>query len=445
MIEFGFIDILLVIVYVVLLELLMRFINKRLNHENPKLSLYFLRGFRLKLFFGFLFGLYSIFLVPADTVMYYTGGLHFKQIIFSNSGNLHFLTSPAIEFGEFYEASGFRPENYGYVKSEGNLLAIKFVALFSMFSFNNYMVISLFFSTFSFLGLWFMFKAFYKIYPHLHAVIFMIFFLIPSVLFWGSGVMKDTLCIGLLGFGLYNSYLFFFEKKYQVKLLIALVISFYFLYTLKSYIAVVFIPCFIFWYALKRISSIQNILLKVFCYVAPIALLFFYIAFGDLSNLLPENPVDMIAENIMTTQQVYISATPEDGALLDYGEISPTVSGILRIIPKALTASLYRPFLWEARKVTSLLAAIEGTFLLCFTIYVFFRRGFINNFRAIFADNTIIFALTFSLIFAIAIGLNCFNIGTLVRYKIPCTPFFVLSLILILKREQVSKKNTRPL
>jgi hypothetical protein len=440
MLKLTITDILLTPVYLVLFNLGLGFINKRINH-NKVIAGYFSKGFKIKLLFGIFFGLFSIFLLPGDTEMYYTGGIDFKNIIFDNPHNLRFLTAPAREFGSFYEAGGYRPENYGYISAESNLMAMKFVALFSLFSFNSYIVISMFFSLFSFFGLWCMFKTFYKIYPRFYTAIFMTFFLIPSVLFWGSGILKDTLCLGFLGIGFYNSYLFFLEKRYHIKTLIAFVISFYCLYTLKSYIAFAFIPCFIFWYLLRTISAIQNKALKLVFSVTPLIILVLYLSLADLSKIIPENSVNTIAENILTTQKNYILTTPDDGALLDYGEITPTLAGILVTMPKALVASLFRPFLWEARKVTSLIAAVEGTFIFCLTIFVFFKKGILFTFKTIVSDSTIFFALIFSLTFATAIGLNCFNLGTLVRYKIPCLPFYILSLILILRKQHGDVKS----
>ncbi|RYD75890.1 MAG: hypothetical protein EOP53_15720 [Sphingobacteriales bacterium] len=438
MLQLTVADALLIPLYFVLLSLGLTFINKRINKDKT-LYRYFSRAFKLKLIFALFFGLYSIFLSQGDTAVYFTGGLHFKAIVLDKP---HYLFASAQEFGSYYETLDLREENYGFVSAESNLMAMKFVALFSIFSFNNYMVTSMFFSVFSLFGLWYMFKTFQRIYPGLHKAIYVTFLLLPSLLFWGSGILKDTLCLGLLGIGFYNSYLFFFEKKYQVGIFLACLVSFYYLFVIKSYIGIVFLPCFFFWYFLQRISQLRNIMVKALAYSLPLIAILLFLAFADLSKFMPENTVEKLATDILNTQQSYIASTPDDGALLDYGEINPTFAGIMKIIPQALVASLYRPFIWEARKITSLFAAIEGTFLFCFTIYVFFRRGVLNNFRIIASDNSIIFTLTFSILFAIAIGLNCFNLGTLVRYKIPCMPFFILSLILILNRQQV--KNVAP-
>jgi len=433
MLTITIIDLLLLPIYVIALSLMIRWYSKK-HYENKQLLAYFSRGFRLKLLFGILFAFFSVYLIPGDTEMYYTGGIDFKHIIFSNNNNLQFLFGPAKDFSDFYEQNQYRAANFGYVSNAGNLMAMKLIALFSIFSFDSYLIISLFFATFSFFGLWCMFRVFHKIYPSYNKPLFITFFMIPSVLFWGSGVMKDTLSLGFLGIGFYNAYLFFMEKKYQAKIFVAFSISFYFLYLLKPYIAMAFVPSFIFWYIFKIISLQKNKFVKAMWIIIPSLVMIFYLAFGNLNEIIAENAVETLAENMQETQQNYIRATPDDGALIDYGEIVPTPLGIARIVPQALVATLFRPFLWEARKMTSLIAALEGAFLAFFTLYVFLKRGPFNSFRAVFSDSTIAFSLLFSIVFATAIGLNCFNLGTLVRYKIPCLPFYLVSLLLILKR-----------
>jgi len=437
MLELTLKDALLVPLYIVLFISFFRFLNTRLNARNGY-KRYFMLGLSVKILVAVVFGVFSIFILPGDTEMYYTAGIDFKNIVFEDINNARFITGEAKDFGNYYESKGLRPENYGYVSAESNLMAVKFVALFSVFSWNNYLIISLFFSLFSFWGLWSMFKTFCRIYPSYHKQIFFIFFLMPSLLFWGSGILKDTLCIGFLGIGLYNSYLFFFEKQYKIQLLLTSFISFYFLYLTKPYIAIAFVPSFLLWYFIRFIGKEENVLVKVLWVSIPVFCLLIFLVFGDLNEIVADYSAESISNNISAVRENYIRSTPEDGALIDYGEIVPTPLGILRLVPKALVATLFRPFFWEAHKITSFLAAIEGTFFFIFTIVVLFRRGIVKSLGIIFSDNTIFFCFIFSMVFAIAIGLNCFNLGTLVRYKIPCMPFYMLTLFLILKKQRPS-------
>jgi hypothetical protein len=431
---FTLADYLLVPIYVTLLILLMNWYNKK-NKETEILSKYFSWGFKIKILFAVIYALAAEHMLGGDTEMYFTAGIDFKRIVLGNTDHLKFIVGPAKEFGEFYEANMLNSNNYGYVNSARNLSVIKFVALFSTVSFNSYSIISLFFSTISFLGLWGMFKVFYKIYPAYHKEIFLTFFLIPSLLFWGSGILKDTLCIGFLGIGFYTAYNYFFLKKFQLKYIIVCVVSFYLLYMLKPYILFAFMPMMAFWYYLKKINEVKHLVFKTLLVILPFLLLTLYITLGNFNEVIAENAADNIAENMITLQDSYKRMTPDEGSLIDYGEITPTYAGIAKLVPKIIITVLFRPFLWEAHKITSFLAALEGAFLFLFTLYVFIRKGPVNAFKIILKDSTIIFCFIFSIIFAIAIGLNCFNLGTLVRYKIPCLPFYLISLVIIAKKQ----------
>ena len=428
------IDFLLCPIYIILITLIMKWYSK---HFVPKkLSSIFIKAFFFKIFFCIAFVLFSAFLAPGDTEMYYTAGIDFKKITLENTDNLRFITSPAAEFGEYYEAKGFRQENYGYINAPSNMAAIKFVALFSIFSFNSYIVISLFFGALSFLGLWYMFMVFFKLYPQLYKPVFLCFFCIPSVLFWGSGILKDTLCIFFLGIGFYCAFKFVIEKQQQVIYIVVALLSFFFLYTLKSYIAVAFLSSFFIWYLHRYFQHEGNTFKKIAIMGSIFVVVLGYLLTGNFTKSIIETGAENMAENMMETQKLYMRYTPDDGALLDYGEITPTLAGVLAVIPKALVASLFRPFLWEAKKATSLIAALEGTALFLLTCYVFLRRGPVKPIKIILTESTVFFCFLFSIVFAIAIGLNCFNFGTLVRYKIPCLPFYLVSMILILNHKK---------
>jgi hypothetical protein len=51
------------------------------------------------------------------------------------------------------------------------------------------------------------------------------------------------------------------------------------------------------------------------------------------------------------------------------------------------------------------------------------------------------YCFLFSLVFALFVGASTLNFGTLVRYKIPCLPFYAISLFLIY--EKVKERSIR--
>ena len=63
-------------------------------------------------------------------------------------------------------------------------------------------------------------------------------------------------------------------------------------------------------------------------------------------------------------------------------------------------------------------------------------------------DPNLLFFITFSLIFAFAVGISTYNFGALSRYKIPCLPFFGAFLLIVINYDRtkyipgVTKKGT---
>ncbi|MBK9533341.1 MAG: hypothetical protein IPO42_16435 [Chitinophagaceae bacterium] len=56
-------------------------------------------------------------------------------------------------------------------------------------------------------------------------------------------------------------------------------------------------------------------------------------------------------------------------------------------------------------------------------------------------DPVILYCLLFALLFALFVGATTANFGTLVRYKIPCLPFYIIALYLIHDRTRKIKNS----
>ncbi len=115
----------------------------------------------------------------------------------------------------------------------------------------------------------------------------------------------------------------------------------------------------------------------------------------------------------------------------DLEPIDPSIGGMLKKFPLAVNVSLFRPYLWETRKVMQLLNALEATLFLWVTIKILIVIGPKKAWRSIVSDPTIQFCLIFAIVFAFAVGLSSGNFGALSRYRIPCLPFYAMALMLI--------------
>jgi len=104
---------------------------------------------------------------------------------------------------------------------------------------------------------------------------------------------------------------------------------------------------------------------------------------------------------------------------------------MLTKFPLAVNVTLFRPYIWESGKVLVFFNALESLALLLLTLKVLSVVGLKQSLSTIRSNPTIQFALLFSIVFAFAVGISSFNFGALSRYKIPCIPFYALSMVLI--------------
>ena len=88
---------------------------------------------------------------------------------------------------------------------------------------------------------------------------------------------------------------------------------------------------------------------------------------------------------------------------------------------------------------------MESFILLFFTFYVIIKTGIKTFLKLILSDPLIMYCFLFSLVFALFVGASTLNFGTLVRYKIPCLPFYTISLFLIFEKvkEKAAKKKEK--
>jgi hypothetical protein len=128
-------------------------------------------------------------------------------------------------------------------------------------------------------------------------------------------------------------------------------------------------------------------------------------------------------------------------------EFDGTMTGLVKLAPVAISTTFFRPFLWESHKPSTLLSSIEALLLLLFTLYIVFKAGFFYFFKLITSDPLIMYCFLFSCVFALFVGASTLNFGSLVRYKIPCMPFYLISLFLIhenVKQKALNKSLIKP-
>ncbi|MEQ9116866.1 MAG: hypothetical protein RLO12_09680 [Fulvivirga sp.] len=368
---------------------------------------------------------------------YYEGGDTFSY--FRQSKVIHeaFSNNPVDGLKLIFSDGTYDADTFNYssqlkwYRFQTEFTVVKIAAIFGLVCFSTYSGIATFFALFSFAGSWLLFKSLIKINPRLKLEFAIATFFIPSVVFWGSGVLKDSLMIGSLGFLFFGFYNVFIEKKQLLLSAILLFISLYILYITRIYILLGFIPPALLWVFLANNEKIKNPVLRKMA--APVFLTAgIFAAYFLATNITEGNKkydIDEIAERTkINSEYLYKVSVMQGGSAYNLGKLDGTFGSMFRAAPAAIVVSLFRPFIWEVTNPLMLISSLEATIFLFFTFYIFIKVGPLNIIRLFFADSFLKFCLIFSLIMAFAVGLNSFNFGTLVRYKIPFLPFYMVML-----------------
>jgi hypothetical protein len=399
---------------------------------------YFVPGLMVKLLGAIGVGvIYKFYYIQGDTLAYFEAGLLLNEYFWRSP-----LTYFQILFSDFDSFIPYFPEipyiyGAGFLKGESTLIISKISAVFSFLCFDSYLSTALLFAFFSYSGIWALFKIFIRIYPQLKKEMAIAVLFIPSVFFWGSGILKDSITISAIGWIVYGVYYIFFLRK---RLFLSFVMILFWgnlLAIAKIYVLAAILPPLVLWLVFGLLKSNSNPYRKSLLTGGVLAI--FLVGFALYSNQLAQKIQETAIENVL--KEALVSAhwnatgytnSSSSAYEIDFKALDVNNPGsFFSILPKTISISLYRPFLWEANKVIILLAAIENFFFLWMSIRLFIKRNPFRVFKTLFADPNLIFFLSFVFIFSFVVGLSSGVYGALVRYKIPMLPFFVATLFVL--------------
>lgn len=440
--DFALLPFVIAIVYLIAFQIR----NKRYSMKNP-LRKYYIPALSVKVFGAVFIGLiYAYYYKGGDTYYYFNQAQVLNSSLdesFVKWVNLLFHIPAANDVNYYSYTSQME-----WYTDPSSYTVVSITAFLSFFTFNTYLPTAVLFAYISFTGVWALFRTFASLYPTLIRPIAIAIFFIPSVVVWGSGIFKDTLCLFGLGWLTFGVFRILVQKDFSLRNILLSILSFLIIAQIKVYILLAFLPALFMWilfnYTLRIRNKNQRILVKLFAILIVITgFLFFTQRFAnDLGKYSLEN----VAQTANVTRGWISYASGDEGSSYSLGDFSPTIGGMLTQFPLAVNVTLFRPYLWEAKKAIVLLSAFEAILFLFITLKVLFLIDISKIWRIISKDPTIQFCLIFSIIFAFAVGVSSYNFGALSRYKIPCMPFFALTVVLIwYKNKPLHKKLIGPL
>lgn len=430
----GFFDIVIGIGWLILLMSFFWVLRiRKLDHPHYQL---FYPAILFKLGFGVLFALtYTLVLEGGDTLAYWDGAVKLNKLFWENPGayfaELWQTPSSSTIRNHFNEKTGFPP---GWIYREPeSFFVCKVTSLFTFFTFNSYLALSLISAALAGITSWKMYELvkdfnFCKKWVFAFATLF-----VPTVAFWCSGISKDTYVLIAFQTLVYVTFsLLLKKKKWNAKYVLLLLLSVYFLYVMRDFMLIAVLIPLSFVITMRFIRNIKHnppLLWTIRILFVGVTLVFSLIYIQNITQEINNNAY---LEEMAVLQQDFAKNKLYTGPRYDLGITDYSTFGVIKAAPLSVITAFYRPFPWEASSPFLLLSALEGLLLLFLTLGFFFRSGnLVHHFRFVSKNEILIFAIIFSLILGFFAGFTSGLFNVLVRFK---APFMALIIIFFAAR-----------
>ncbi|NLR92498.1 hypothetical protein [Flammeovirga agarivorans] len=382
--------------------------------------------------------IYQFYYGGGDTIEYFKQGGIIVDAFF-DSPNIGYETL-------MYNGSNIKGENARYLgmlymkKNNSTWLMVQISSIVQFFSLKTFYPTSLLFGLWSFLGSWKLAQLFCSIYKENYKLICFSILFIPSCLFWSSGIMKETVTTGAIGFFVFYFCNVAFKRKDLFLSLIFLILLFTLIKVVKGATIYVLLPCLALWLFLFYFNKIPLLVKYIFSFIListiPLVLL---LMIPKIQEYIENNDEFVEAQKTINGFQSDHGGAWRKGRGHGGGDTSAyhlstagdlSLLGMLKSMPEAISFTLFRPFPWEAKKAVQLMGAGESILFLILTIYVLLKVGLIKTVKQTFTDPHLGFVLSYALFFGFIAGYISFNYGVLQRFKTPMMPFYTLFLVI---------------
>jgi hypothetical protein len=253
--------------------------------------------------------------------------------------------------------------------------------------------------------------------------------LVPSVVFWTSGLIKEAIAIGGLGFAIRG--LAWLGSRRTVAGAVSLGFGVVLVTCIKPYLLMPLAAGTAAWiYSTRARGPDGYVRIRPAWIGLSVALAL--VGFLVVGQMFPQFSVERLGEEAARMQfygrraaggSTYLLGDPNETSLL----------GQLRFAPIALFTALFRPLVLEASSPQILVNALETTVILGATAWLLVRKGWRWMLATVTSNPALAFALAFALPLALGVGLISNNLGTLSRYRCPLVPFLVLTLVALVR------------
>ena len=415
------------------LFLILIFINKSRFFTNTNLKNTTLFG----LFFLKLVAAYCLFLVyskyytdrsTADIFKYFDDSTWLYKNVFSKSPINYFKIILGIHTDQPYIHYELKQTQYWFKPHETNVFndnrtVIRFNLTIYLISLGYYHIHTLILCFLSFIGLTGIYKTFIKLFPEKTLILILSIYFLPSVLFWGSGILKESLLLFSVGLFIYGLAELTLHKKKSLSNSIIITISFLLLTITKSYVILTLAPSVLALITYPRFKKNNAIYYFTLIHI-------FSIISALIVNYLNTN-LDILG-NIVYKQHDFLNVARETHAqsTIYVEKLSNNLYSFIHFSPLAFINGFFRPTIFEINSIIYLPAVFESTLLILGVVFFLFKRNTDLNGNQ---KMIVYFSLFFSVFLAILIGLATPVLGAIVRYRVPYLPFLYSAIFISIR------------
>lgn len=224
----------------------------------------------------------------------------------------------------------------------------------------------------------------------------------------------------------------------------AIFINLFIIINIKPYIVLSLIPGALLWLNNAYARKIKNAFIKLIIIpvVFSLTLLVGGLTFNNINEYMGSyGDIDQAIQQAQVIQQDLLRSDQYGNNNYNLGKIDGSITGMIRVAPTAVFTAIFRPLPWEVGSPTMIISAVENSLMLIFTAFLIIRLNPLSFFRLTIKEPYIVFAFSFSLVFAFGVGIASTNFGALARYKIPLLPFFFTALYILYKNSTNEKSK----
>ena len=346
-----------------------------------------------------------------DTVLFQQEGIAEYHLLFNNTSEYFtniFHSNHNNSYSRFLESSD------SYWNDTRSNLIVKMLSVFNIFSGTNFYINTLFYNFFIFFGAVGLYKVFIKTFPFYPFILIACIFLLPSVIYFTSGIHRDGLIFLSLSMLMYHVFFLLRNKEFSWKRILIALFFLSLILLLRNFVFITLVPALIAWIvAEKKPKYALVIFAGIYFFVT---ILFFCSGFLGPKFDLPGY--------VSSRQRAFIEIAKNGASAININPLYPNFRSFLNNTPQALNHSLMRPYLTEHINFLYVLAGWEILlYEILLLLLIFFRK------KNIAIGPLICFSCFFSISMFLVIGYTIPIIGAIARYRSIYFPLLLIPVI----------------